>query len=35
VEVKVYDKKNRITLFHDTGRNTAIEVAGKIEEIMV
>jgi tocopherol cyclase len=35
VEVRVYDKKNRITLFHDTGRNTAIEVAGKIEEIMV
>jgi len=35
MEIKIYDKKSRTTIFHDTGRNTSLEVAGKIEEIMI
>jgi len=35
IEVKLFDKKNKIVLLEDTGRNAGLEVAGKIEEIMV
>ena len=35
LEVKLHDKKTSKTIFHDTGRNTALEVAGTIEEITV
>ena len=34
-EVRLFDKRNKILLLDDTGRNTGLEVAGKIEEIMV
>jgi len=34
VEIKLQEKGSGNVLFHDTGRNTALEVAGKIEEIM-
>jgi len=33
--VRLYDKKNRTDLLNDTGRNAAMEIAGKIEEIFV
>ena len=34
-EVRFFDKKNQQLLLDDTGRNTGLEVAGKIEEIML
>ncbi len=34
-EVQLYDKKNKKIILDDVGRNTGLEVAGKIEEIMV
>jgi tocopherol cyclase len=34
-DVQLYDKKSRQIIFNDTGRNTGLEVAGKIEEIMI
>lgn len=34
-EVQLYDKKSRQIIFNDTGRNTGLEVAGKVEEIMI
>jgi hypothetical protein len=34
-EASLYDKKQKIYLLDDTGRNTGLEVAGKIEEIMI
>ncbi|WP_319482940.1 tocopherol cyclase family protein [uncultured Draconibacterium sp.] len=33
LEITLSDKKSGKVLFHDTGRNAALEVAGKIEEI--
>jgi hypothetical protein len=33
-DVQLFDKKNKQIIFHDTGRNTGLEVAGKIEEII-
>lgn len=33
--VRLFDKKNRVDLLNDIGRNTGLEVAGKIEEIMI
>lgn len=35
VDVVLYDKKNKSTLLSDTGRNAGLEVAGKIDEIMI
>jgi hypothetical protein len=35
IEVKLTDRKNKTTIFHDTGRNAGLEVAGKIQEIMI
>lgn len=35
IEVELFDKRNKTTMLHDTGRNAGLEVAGKIEEIMV
>lgn len=35
VEVQLLNKKTKQIVFEDTGRNTGLEVAGKIEEIMV
>ena len=35
VEVNLFDRKQRHTIFSDTGRNAGLEVAGKIQEIMV
>lgn len=35
LEVKLINKKNKETLFQDTARNTALEVAGAIEEITI
>jgi hypothetical protein len=35
VEVKLYDKRNNSLIFHDIGKHTALEVAGKIDEIIV
>ena len=35
VEVKLYDKRNNSLMFHDIGKHTALEVAGKIDEIIV
>jgi hypothetical protein len=35
LEIKLSVKSNGQILFHDTGQNAALEVAGKIEEIMV
>lgn len=32
--VQLYDKKNRKVILDDTGRNTGLEIAGKISEIM-
>lgn len=34
-KVQLYDKKTRRLILHDTGRNTGLELAGKIHEIMV
>jgi hypothetical protein len=33
IEVKLTDMKNKTTVFHDTGRNAGLEVAGKISEL--
>jgi hypothetical protein len=33
-EVRLFDKKNNVELLNDIGRNTGLEVAGKINEIM-
>ncbi len=35
VDVKLTDKKTKQVVFEDTGRNTGLEVAGKIQEILV
>ena len=35
VEVKLFDQKKKQLIFNDLGRNTGLEVAGKIEEILV
>jgi tocopherol cyclase len=35
LEVKLINKKSKEIVFHDTGRNTALEVAGAIEEITI
>ena len=35
IELKVEDRKNKTTIFHDTGRNAGLEVAGNIDEIMM
>ncbi|MDF1865955.1 MAG: tocopherol cyclase family protein [Saprospiraceae bacterium] len=35
IEVKLWDKKNKTILLQDTGRNAGLEVAGKVEEILV
>ena len=35
VEVHLFDKKVHQTIFSDTGRNAGLEVAGKIDEIMI
>ncbi len=35
IEVKLTDKKNKIVLLEDTGRNAGLEVAGKVEDILV
>jgi len=34
-EVQLYDKRNKKIILDDIGRNTGLEVAGKIEEIMI
>jgi hypothetical protein len=34
-EVRLFDKKKNVVLLHDTGRSTGMELAGKIQEIMV
>jgi hypothetical protein len=34
IELKLTEKKSGDTVFHDTGRNTGLEVAGNIEEII-
>jgi hypothetical protein len=34
-EVRLYDKKRKTIILNDTGRTTAVEVAGKIQEIML
>lgn len=33
--VRLFNKKSRTELLNDTGRNTGLEIAGKIEEIMI
>jgi tocopherol cyclase len=35
IEVRLSDKITREIIFHDTGRNGGVEVAGKVEEIQV
>ncbi len=35
IEVNLFDKKQKRLLFADTGRNAGLEVAGKIDEIML
>ncbi len=35
MEIKLFNKQTHELIFHDRGRNTALEVAGKIEEIMI
>lgn len=35
IEVLLTDKKNRIVILNDKGRNAGLEVAGKIQDIMV
>lgn len=34
-EVRLTDAKSNKLIFHDIGRNTGLEVAGKIEEIII
>ena len=35
IEVLLTDKKNKKVLLHDTGRNAGLEVAGKVEDVLV
>jgi tocopherol cyclase len=35
IEVRLYDKKSQRILLEDTGRNTCLEVAGKVHEIII
>jgi hypothetical protein len=35
IEVKLTDLKNSKIIFNDTGHHAGLEVAGKIEEIMM
>lgn len=35
IDVMLFDKKNKRVLLEDTGRNAGLEVAGKVEEILV
>jgi len=35
IRIQLFDKKNNIIIFDDTGKNAALEVAGKIEEILM
>lgn len=35
VDVRLFDKKNKVVLLEDTGRNAGLEVAGKIDELFV
>lgn len=35
INVKVYDKKNKMVLLEDKGRNAGLEVAGKIDQIFI
>jgi hypothetical protein len=35
IEVLLTDKKHNKVLLHDTGRNAGLEVAGKVEEILI
>jgi hypothetical protein len=35
IEVVLFDKKSQTILFHDTGRNAGLEVAGKLEEVTI
>jgi tocopherol cyclase len=35
IEVILFDKKNNVLLLNDKGRNAGLEVAGKVEEIVV
>ncbi len=35
IEVRLFDKKNKIVLLEDTGRNAGLEVAGRVEEVFV
>ncbi|MGA3086696.1 MAG: tocopherol cyclase family protein [Thermodesulfobacteriota bacterium] len=35
IEVQLFDKKSKTILLQDTGRNAGLEVAGKVEEIIV
>jgi hypothetical protein len=35
IETKLTDLKNKIILFHETGRNAGLEVAGNIQEIII
>ena len=34
-EVRLFDKKNGVEIFNDAGRNTGLEIAGRIQEIFV
>jgi len=33
--VQLFDKKNKQVIFSDVGRNTGLEVAGKLNEIFM
>ncbi len=35
IDLRLIDEKNASVLFHETGRNTALEVAGNLEEILI
>ena len=35
LEIKLFNKKYKKIVFHDHGRNTALEVAGKINDIII
>ncbi|MDP3645396.1 MAG: hypothetical protein Q8S54_19705 [Bacteroidota bacterium] len=35
VEVNLIDRKSGISIFNDVGRNAGLEVAGKIQEIII
>mgnify|MGYP002630848345 FL=1 len=35
IEVRLIDRRNKKIIFHDTGRNGALEVAGNLEEILI